>query len=287
MPAAEPSPPAPPARFPRLVSPPVLAILALLAAFIVFAPRLSLMTEFHAGSYQWTRAEAYLKQCADPFRKDIEPAMVWRLLPPLVAHQLGLRGNSALVLPIVGLVAFMLYVATLLHRRSPSPAFVFGGCLLIASSSAALVPFHWLGLNDAWIWLALLAVAFAGHAERSLILACLLAPWVDERFVIGLPLALLVRQADRPDTGLLRAAVIGAAALAPYLGLRLILRDPHSAAATDFFVNYIKGGFLPTVPWAHLGWFMAYRLGWVPIAFALHRHRFPLGLVTAASTISQ
>lgn len=180
----------------------------------------------------------------------------------------------------------MRYVATLLHRRSPSPAFVFSGCLLVAWSSAALVPLHWLELTHAWIWLALLAVAVAGHADRSLILACLLALWVDERFVIGLPLALLVRRADQPGTGLLSAVGIRAATLAPYMGLRLILRVPHSAAATEFFVNYIKGGFLPTFPWARLGWLMAYRLGWVSIAFALHRHRFPLGLVTAATWVT-
>jgi len=45
--------------------------------------------------------------------------------------------------------------------------------------------------------LGLLIVAFA-KSPRSAWLACLWAPWIDERFVIGAPLAMLCRHLLRP-----------------------------------------------------------------------------------------
>lgn len=167
-----------------------------LLSILFFAPRLWLMREHVPGSFQWDRGHTYLQQCEQPLRRDIETAMQWRLLPPLVAHYLGLQGLVPLVLPWLGVLALLGYVAVLHTRRLPNVQFVFGGTLLVATTSGVLVPLGWLGINDAWVWLGLLAVAF-GQVRWAIPTACLLCPWVDERFLIGLPLAWVIRCLDK------------------------------------------------------------------------------------------
>jgi len=147
---------------------------SLLLSVIFFSPRLWLMTHYLPGTFQWDRAHTFLQQCEQPFRHDVEPAMLWRLLPPIVCHALGLRGWAALAVPWLGIVCATAYVATLLARRLADLGFVFGGTLMFATTSAVLVPVGWLGMNDAWTWLGLLVWAFADSPWARLA-ACLLA----------------------------------------------------------------------------------------------------------------
>jgi hypothetical protein len=69
-----------------------IALACLALGMFFFAPQLWLMTEYQPGTFQWDRARTFLLQCEIPLRRDIEPAMHWRLLPPLVCHALHLRG---------------------------------------------------------------------------------------------------------------------------------------------------------------------------------------------------
>ncbi len=127
------------------------ALACLAITLTVFAPRLWLMRTYLPGTFQWDRAHTFLLQCEDPFRRDIEPAMLWRVLPPLVCHYAGLTGKAPLVVPLIGVLILVSYVAVLLRRREPAPRFVFGGTLLVTTTSAVLVPLHWFGMNDAWV----------------------------------------------------------------------------------------------------------------------------------------
>jgi hypothetical protein len=234
-----------------------------------FAPRLWLMTEYLPGTFQWDRAHTYLLQCEHPLRRDIEPAMLWRLLPPLVAHACALPGKTPLALPWLGVIACMVYVAVLFRRRLPDPRYVYGGTLLFATTSAVLAPVGWLGINDAWVWLGLLAVSF-GESAWALPLAALLCPWVDERFIIGFPLAWLVRCLDRDDPPWSRAAWQGLW-LMPYVALRLALGGNPSGsggASADFLKGQL-GATAFLIPFAPLGWWMALRAGWAAVALGI------------------
>lgn len=258
------------------------AALCLLVTLAVFAPRLWLMRTEMPGTFQWDRARTYLQQSKDPFRRDIEPAMLWRVLPPLAAHTLGLKGKTPLVLPWLGVVAMTAYVAALCRRRLDDPRYILGGTLLFTASSAVLAPAHWLGLNDAWTWLGLLAVAF-GRSRWATPLACLLAPWVDERFIIGLPLALLVRATDReePLNGRLVATGLW---LLPYAVVRVWFSAAAAATQpTEDFLRTQLGTIALLVPWAPLGWWMAWRAGWLAIAYACTPRRPGLVLAAAAT----
>jgi hypothetical protein len=251
---------------PRRLATITLVCLALSVTF--FSPRLWLMRHYVKGSFQWDRAHTFLQQCEQPMRRDIEAAMQWRLLPPLVCHALHLPGATPLVLPWLGIIAATAYVAVLFRRRLDDWRFVSGGTLLFATTSAVLVPVGWLGMNDAWVWLGLLAVAF-GRARWALPLACLLCPWIDERFLIGYPLAWLVGCFDR-NAGWKWSALLDGLWLLPYGALRLWLgrNDQAASGATHEFLAYSLQQTLVVLPLAPLGWWMGLRAAWLAVAYA-------------------
>ncbi len=257
-----------------------------LLSILFFAPRLWLMREHVPGSFQWDRGHTYLQQCEQPLRRDIETAMQWRLLPPLVAHNLGLQGLVPLVLPWLGVLALLGYVAVLHTRRLPNVQFVFGGTLLVATTSGVLVPLGWLGINDAWVWLGLLAVAF-GQVRWTIPAACLLCPWVDERFLIGLPLAWVIRCLDK-DAPLLSRRLFLAGWLLPYVALRLAFGgNPATNSAASQFLAQQWRSVLFIVPMAPLGWWMGLRVGWLGVAYGAFAQpvgrRWVTGLVLGAT----
>lgn len=242
---------------------------ALLLSLAFFSPKFQLWHLPGGQNFEVVRARSYLAQVEQPLRRDVEPAMQWRLLPPLVANGLGLRGWSALILPWLGVAALLGTCIFLLRREGLGRTAVLLATAGIATSSAVLVPTGWLGLNDAWVWAALAGTAL-GRGRIALVLLVLLAPWVDERFVIGLPLALAVRQhlragGARPGTVILTAAL----ALLPYLALRLGLRGALGGDAAGGFMRDTLTGFATWMPFAPLGWWMAWRAGWIPLGAAL------------------
>lgn len=258
-----------------------IVVLSIALSVFFFSPILWIVRQPTPGSYQWDRATTFLKQCEDPLRSDIETAMQWRLLPPLVAHALHLPGRTPLALPWLGAVIAIAYVAVLFRRRCADPRAALGGTLTFVSTSAINVPFGLLGLNDAWIWLGLLAVAF-GRAAWAAPLACLLCPWVDERFVIGFPLAWLIARIDRREPILSRALLV-ALWLVPYLSLRLILPqlNPAISAAQSGFLIYVLQSFPTIAPLIPLGWWFGLRAAWAGVAFAVFRCPPPYRLIGA------
>lgn len=248
---------------------PGIAVLTLALSGLFFAPHLWLMTDYRPGTTQWDRAHTFLLQCEQPFRRDIEPAMLWRLLPPLVAHGLHLPGLTPLLLPWLGLLAATSYVAVLLRRRLDDTHFVLGGTLLYATTSAVLVPVSWLGMNDPWVWLGLLAVAF-GRAAWAAPLACLLCPWIDERFVLGFPLAWLVARHDRHEPVFSRQLLAGLWLL-PYAAIRLAAsrHDPAAGSATAGFLQTQLATSLRLLPLVPLAWWMGLRAAWAAVFLAL------------------
>lgn len=262
------------------------ALVSIAITVFVFSPRLWLMRHYMPGTFQWDRAHTYLLQCKAPFRRDIEPAMLWRLLVPLVCYTAGLAGKAPLLVPFAGVLALAIYVVVLLRRRQADARFVFGGSLLFTTTSGILVPLHWFGMNDAWVWLGQLAVAF-GSASWAIPLACLLGPWVDERFIIGLPLALLVRAVDRGERLSWRNVATVGLWLIPYAAVRIAFSlNPSEIQATRGFLTYhILSQAAVILPWAPLGWWMGLRGAWVPAVYALNRRRLALGCVALATAL--
>ena len=262
------------------------ALASIAITVFVFSPRLWVMRHYMPGTFQWDRAHTYLLQCEAPLRRDIEPAMLWRLLVPFACHTAGLSGKAPLLVPLAGVLALAIYGVVLLRRRQADARFVFGGSLLFTTTSGVLVPLHWFGMNDAWVWLAQLAVAF-GSAFWAIPLACLLGPWVDERFIIGLPLALLVRAVERNERISWKGTAMIGLWLLPYAAVRIACSlNPAEIQATRGFLTYhLFSQTAMILPWAPIGWWMGLRGAWVPAAYAMNRRHLALGGVALATAL--
>jgi hypothetical protein len=247
----------------------------LLVTNLFFAPHLWFMTEPHPGTYEWDRALGYLAQCANPWTADVEPALRWRLLPPTVAHWLGLPGVTPLVIPWIGVMTLLAYAHWKLRQRGVSKRSAVATLVLVAGSGGVLASMHWFGLNDCWYLLGL-AVVTLGGGWRSLVYPCLLSPWVDERFFLALPLALVCRTLLSPSFPLAAATATlvsrlfreiwpCAVALMPYSVIRVtfILLDPD--LSNREFLESVTREFVIWMPYAPLAWWMGLRAAWVPL----------------------
>ena len=268
-----------------------IAVACLVVSLVVFSPRLSYMMRFDPNTFECGRAKTFLTQCLAPLRTDVERAMRWRLLPPVLCFFVGLHGKYALLLPLAGVAALAVYAARIFLLKLKDARSAFLATLLVTTSSAVLVPLHWFGMNDAWVWLGLLAVTF-GRARWISPVACLLCPWIDERFILGLPIALFARWTTEDEMAIgrdIRIALSYLAWLSPYLFFRLLavcfVPDDPTFGHLEWHAK-MMGGWAPHAP---LGWWMAWRVGWVAIAAALvhswkrHGPRFAVASVGVLS----
>ena len=218
----------------------------------------------------------------------------WRLLFPLIGQVLSLPPPVVLGLAGLGCVFVLAFVVTVLRRRGVG----WGDSGLIAMMLGATSWFFtstgWLGYFDSWLALALLLVAFA-RTPWPVWLACLWAPWVDERFAVAVPLALFCRyllRADDADTGApvfrrVQEFILPAGLIAAFLVVRLGVLPGYSAPAAT------PGGYLATqhsfaAPWSRIAlgiwdglrvaWFLV--VGAVCLSWRRSWHALALGLAT-------
>jgi len=175
-----------------------------LAAFVLivcfFSPRFFLWSfydlepsEHHPAEFN--RAIDTLRQLKDPFVRVTNPTnriISWRLLFPILGHYLHLPDRAFLSLPVVGCLLVLAYVAHLVRRESQSAWAGLAASALAGTASWFFVSSGWLAYFDSWYILGLLVAAF-GRSKIASALACLLTPWVDERFLLTLPLVVVVR----------------------------------------------------------------------------------------------
>ncbi|HLY37267.1 MAG TPA: tetratricopeptide repeat protein [Candidatus Binatia bacterium] len=239
------------------------------------------------------RAVFVVRQIADPFVAIDDPlhrVVRWRVLVPLVGHYLHLPPMVVLALAHVGCVA----VLAVIVRLGRAHGFTWSECALLAivvgTASWFFVSTGWLGYYDSLLALGLVTVALV--RRRWLVwLACLLTPWIDERFVLGFPLALVVRVLwDRP--GSLRRwsigeAVIPVALVAANVALRLSVAG---SSGSPTLAQYWAGVDAHVPLWRFVfGAWEGLRVGWLVIAVAigiLVRQRPGDGIVLALGTIA-
>ena len=216
-------------------------------------------------------------QVVNPSTEIVDPIHTivrWRLLIPEIGHILHLPPLVALALsPFSCLITlgFLIAVARSIGRLS------WRESALVACVAGAGSWFYtsmgWLGYYDAILALALLVVAFA-QSRWLIAIACLAAPWVDERFVMGLPLALLSRLIISGGTSALTWSWVRKNALLPlvlvglYVPIRLWLAGQGGT-------NTVSGHFAICAlsklsPQRVLfGIWEGLRVGWVPLLAGL------------------
>lgn len=251
------------------------------------APELGFMLETRRGV-------VVLEQVAHPgtaVSDTLHSAIQWRLLFPVIGRGLHLSGPAFFGLAHAGCVLVLGFIITVLRRRGVGWVDAGFVATSLGAGSWFFASVCWLGYFDSWLVLGLLIVAF-GRSPRSVWLACLWAPWVDERFVIGAPLAMLCRYCLRPASAqdqspgaLQREFAVPAALLAGFAVIRLgVLAGPSAPGATigGYFANLQFGD----APGARIaaGIWEGLRAGWffVLLAAALLPRRQGVALTAAA-----
>ena len=268
---------------------------------LLFAPHLWALAEPTPGSYEWDRALGFLQQCSNPWDPDVEAALRWRLLPPTIAYWLGLTGKYALVMAWLGVVTLLAQIHWILRRLAVAPRARFATLFLVAGSGGVLTSMHWLGINDGWYLVGVAAVTL-GRSWRSLVVPCLLCIWVDERFVVALPLAVICRTVRSAEPGSADSvagfsrrltAVIWPCALAllPYGIVRISLSVGDDDLSNGWFLRTIANDFVNWLCYAPLGWWMGLRAAWFPLFtglrdVALARGRLPAAVCFAAVCVT-
>jgi tetratricopeptide (TPR) repeat protein len=257
-----------------------LALLAGAILLVMFFPRVALWRSLTLGVY-WNTAEVWralitLEQIQDPFapiREPMHQIVRYRLLIPVIWHYTGLPTLLALALPHVGVVLTLWLIVHEVVRRSGDR--LLGGCaaVLFGGTSWFFVSTGWLSYNDSLLTLAMLACLL--RPSRGLLaVCCVLTPWIDERFILALPLVLVCRQGaldrqESPWRALGRDVAAAAAASAPYLLFRLAMLFAGDAVSASYVSNMGQDIRLATPGRLLLGWWMSLRAGWVLVVAAV------------------
>ena len=213
------------------------AIVAFAVLLIFFCPAWNIFllwrTVPETGNFvEVRRAASLLLQVEHPFAPIADPIhriLQWRLLFPLVVHGLHLPASSLLFVPAAGAVLFLAACLTIARREGCDWLTAWCGTVIIGAAGWFFTTTGWLGYFDSWLLLGWVAVS---HSRRAVVVfaACLLMPWIEERFVLGLPLAMLIRVLRNPAPELRdgvaaeKRALIGALSLtAFYVTVRLSL----------------------------------------------------------------
>lgn len=205
-------------------------------AFALWArvPEMEGMLEVRRGASVLWQREHLGAALPDP----LHAAIQWRLLFPVLGRVLPLPAPWFFALADAGCLLTLAYLITLLRRAAAGWTACAAITLALGAASWFFTSTGWLGYFDAWFALALLIVAFARDV-RWVWAACVWAPWIDERFVVAAPLALLCRlsfhrvDGAAPPFAWRRDLLVPAGLLALFAIVRLgILGHYSSAGAT-------------------------------------------------------
>ena len=203
----------------------------------------------------------------------LHQALRWRLLVPAIGRILGLSDWVTLGLAHAGCAVLILVLIAL--GTPPRKPWGIGGlwfALTAGATAPIITSLGWLGYYDSLFALGLLTVAFAGP-RTAVILACLLTPWLDERFVLALPLALLVRlhrsESDDTKSWLQREAVVPLVLTVAFASVRLALGGTGgSQTVADYVRTFILGQEI-TAADRFFGAWSGLRFGWLIVLAGL------------------
>lgn len=275
---------------------------AALVATFFFAPRFWLwpavgvpLGDFVSIQPELNRAFFTLQQLANPWQPvdDVTNRVIeWRLLFPLLGHYLHLPAWLYLALPHLGCLLALAAVAGVTWRATADRGVTLGYTLLAATASWFFVATGWLAYFDSWLLLGLLLAAFSDR-RWVLFAAALLTPWVDERFILALPLSFTVRALGLEPTPPDRRRLMGdalalVAGLLPYVAVRLGAELTQTRTTSR---AYWTDRPLVPAPWHATLWgvWNGLRLGWIAVvlfvaAFA-GRARWVAGLAVGATLL--
>jgi TPR repeat protein len=239
----------------------------------------TLVRTFFENTLSTARGVQVVKQVADPTAPvdDLNHKIVrWRLLFPALGHFFGLPAWLVLGFAHIGCLVLVVGLFALGARESPDTPRVPVDALSLAIVAGASAPFFtsmgWLGYYDAWLAMALLVVAFT-RTRWLITVTCVLAPWMDERFVLGLPLAMCVRWAQvEPYRASLpvwfkREALLPLLLVSGFAIVRLGLGGSGGSQTVSGYLSHFVLGREFRLPRMLFGAWEGLRFGWLLVFF--------------------
>jgi tetratricopeptide (TPR) repeat protein len=242
------------------------------------------------------RGTVVLYQVAHPgaeLQDKLHGAIQWRLLFPLAGKVLNLPPSLLFGLAHAGCLLVLAYLVTLLRRGGLRWLACGATTLVLGGTSWFFTSMSWLGYYDSWLVLGLLVVAF-GRARLTVWAACVWAPWIDERFALAAPLALLCRyyyvngRAEAAQWK--REASVAAGLVGLFVAVRLgVLGAQSGATATagGYFARF--QAFDATFSRLLFGMWTGLRVAWALVGLAvllLWRRNASHGLILASATVA-
>src|SRR5262249_29922872 len=131
-------------------------------------------------THLFPRLEDYLKLCANPFARDVHPAIVYRISVPILVSILHLPSIICIFLPVLFLISAYTVVFYVISQRTGDERFAL---LIVAGLSLTFFAHwtnRWLGFPDSFSHF-LSAVALLSSNPFMLVLICIFGTLNDER----------------------------------------------------------------------------------------------------------
>ena len=241
------------------------------------------------------RAVDTLKQLDNPGVHIENPSNIvinWRLLFPYLGHYLRFPKWLFLSLPQIGALLAAVYMFQLLWFRTGKWLWAFMGVSVVATSDWFFVSVGWLTYFDSWFVIGMLVTCFS-RSRMSIGAACLLTPWVDERFLLALVGCSIVRWfyqrdwEDRSPKDLLIDFALIAAFVVPYVSIRFTLALTKDLDSSDYVKEHYD--MMLAVPWQRFaeGFWAGFRAAWLfVIIFAVLVWRRGPRILSIITTLS-
>lgn len=250
-------------------------MLVCLVVCYFFSPRFVIWSGLHIPEASFNpevnRAVDALKQLQEPFvniSNTSNVAINYRLFFPIIGHWLRFPVWLYLILPHLGCVIAVGYLIRLVWLHTGQRNWGMMAACALACSDWFFVSIGWLTYFDSWFVFGLLVLSFSS-SRLAIGATCLVEPWIDERFILALPMCLVVRfiyeleWRKRGWGALLMDLGLIALLTLPYVGVRMVLlltKDANSVSYVQNLFNELK-----TVPlWRLLdGVWSGFRVAWL------------------------
>lgn len=258
----------------------VLVLCLIIMALSLFAssPRFVWWTYVGSETVTWppelNRSRDVLRQLDNPLAKAISPSnrvIQYRLLVPSLAYLLGLPFKLFLALPHLGavLVFLLSFRQSLREKLSLLEASLIVG--LSGTASWFFVTTGWLAYLDSYYILGFIIVAFQ-RPRWAFVLCCLLLPHINERFILGLPLAMTIHAyregqlTKENSVSFFKEIALGILIVLPFVLMRLLLKAGDDTVSSEILGRFFSFASLREYPLQCLkGFWHGFRFAWVPV----------------------
>jgi hypothetical protein len=171
------------------------AIIWLFGIFVKFPQ--GLLTTSH-----FPRLDDYLELCADPFARDVSPALAYRISVPMLAWVLQLPPATCTFLPILFLISSYAAIFHIVSGRTGDKRFALSVVAGLSLTFFAVLTNRWLGCPDSFSHL-FSALALFSSNPFLLALCCIIGTLNDERWLMSVPFLLYWHGSNHAKAGII------------------------------------------------------------------------------------